>query len=99
MKLRETRFRSVEKRNPVLKGMEILLYVCTAVMWLTRDGLGLGTGDMLVMTGFTVFVASMSLINGSFRRRNRKGDGHIDRLRDEIGTEDYKSAGMFFKDK
>lgn len=97
MKLRESRYRSVQKKNHILKGLEILLCVCTAVMWLSRERLGLEKADMLIFTGFTVFVVSVSLINNAAFCRNKQDDGHIDKLRDEIGTENYKDSSVFFK--
>ncbi|MBQ8781482.1 MAG: hypothetical protein IJZ72_07405 [Oscillospiraceae bacterium] len=97
MKLRETRFRSVQKKNYILRVFEILLCAGTALMWLSREKLGLEIGDMMIMTGVTVFVASLSLLNRHAERKNKLGDSHIDKLRDEIGTEDYKSSAAFFK--
>ena len=97
MKLRETRFRSVQKKNHLLRAFELLLCAGTVLMWISRESLGLESGDMMIMTGFTLFVASMSLINRRAERKNRIADTHIDKLRDEIGTEDYKTSAAFFK--
>ncbi|MBQ8826845.1 MAG: hypothetical protein IJ007_07120 [Oscillospiraceae bacterium] len=97
MKLRNTRYKSKPKKNYILKGLDILLCICTVIMWISREGLGIETSDMLIMTGFTVFVVSMAQLNRHAERKNRRHDEHADKLRDEIGTENYKDASVFFK--
>ena len=97
MKLRETRFRSVQKKNHLLRAFELLLCAGTAMMWLVRERFGIENSDMMIMTGRALLVASVSMLNRNAERKNRLGNVHIDKLRDEIGTEDYKTSAAFFK--
>lgn len=96
------------KREPIYMPKErksILLRVCgiifcagTLFMLIFGEDMGIERGDILILAGIAVLLATLSINGARAERKNRDYSETIKKIREETGKGDYNSD-IYFKDK
>ena len=86
-----------EKKSVLLRVCGSLFCLGTLLMWVFASRLGIDQGDLRIMTGIAVLLATLSINGARAERRNKDYSKTIEKIRDETGKGDYNSD-IFFKD-
>ena len=92
MKLRQTPYVSKKRKNNLLKILTPVLCLATAVLWFTKDKLGIDDSKLFILTGMALLVVSLSYMNRSKEKKLRVEDDHIQKIRDNMGKDNYNST-------
>ena len=94
------------KREPIYTPKErksVLLRVCGAIfcagtlfMLVFGSGMGIERGDLLILAGIAVLLATLSINGARAERKNKDYSETIKKIREESGKGDYNSD-IFYK--
>lgn len=98
MKLRQSRYVPKKNRYTLLKVLDIVMLAALAVMWLGRERLGIDLPDLLIISGFLLLGAVLAAFNRRKDKELRVEDEFLEKMRDEIGKENYSDTSFFFGD-
>lgn len=98
MKLRQNRYVPKRNRYTLLKAMDMIMLAALAVMWLGRERFGIAFSDLLIMSGLLLLCAVPAALNRKKEKELRVEDEFLEKMRDEIGRENYSDASFFFGD-
>ncbi len=80
-----------ERPSRLLRISSLLFAAGTAVLWIFGRDFGLSTGDLLIMTGFALFLITFSVNGRRAEKKSRELDKAVMKLRDECGKGDYNN--------
>lgn len=86
-----------ERKSVLLRTCSALFCIGTSLMWLSRDRFGFEKGDLLIMSGVAVLLATMSLAGRRAERKAAEDSEALRRIREETGKGDYNSDIFYGK--
>lgn len=87
-----------ERKSVLLRVCGIIFCAGTLFLWVFGSDLGIDRGDMLILSGIAVLLATLAINGAKAERKNKDYSETIKKIRDETGKGDYNSD-IFFKDK
>ena len=95
---REPIYTPKEKKSVLLRVCGIIFCAGTLFMLVFGSNLGIERGDMLILAGIAVLLATLSINGARAERKNKDYSETIKKIREETGKGDYNSD-IYFKDK
>ena len=90
-----------DKRKPLYTPKErrsVLLRVCswlftagTCLLWIFRDTFEIERGDLLILSGISVLLVTLSMNSKQSEKRLKIDDETLRKIQDEIGKSDYNN--------
>ena len=95
---REPIYTPKERKSILLRVCGIIFCVGTLFLLIFGENLGIERGDVLILAGIAVLLATLSINGARAERKNREYSETIKKIRDETGKDDYNSD-IYYKDK
>ncbi len=96
MKLRQTRYVPKRRKNRLVRYLDIFMVIAAAALWLNRGRFNISVSDMLIVSGLVLFALVFSSANRHMEKDLRVEDEHIEKLRENIGKDNYNENVWFF---
>lgn len=87
-----------ERKSVLLRVSGILFCFGTLVMWVFGSNLEIEQGDLLIMSGIAILLATLSINGARAERKNRDYSETIKKIREETGKDNYNND-IFYNGK
>ncbi len=96
MKLRTTPYVPKKRKRTILKFLTLFICLCTGAMWLMRDILNIDVPTLCIFTGLALMAVSMAILNRKKENDIKVEDSHIEKLRENMGKDNFNDTSVFF---
>ena len=87
------------RSNYLLIASAALMLLCCAGMWKFRNELGLSLADLMMMTGVSLIMAILTILNFLSRRKSFQNASALAEKQSDIGKGKVTDSSIFYRDE